>query len=206
MVLKEDLLAMKYTARSADLYMSSRLEWFAMSSFYVCTKCFGLTSKGAGMQRCSCEKYKSSSEVDCPSGYHLCDICAASLAGGTSRYSWNACEVCLKFNRKLATDYGVSLPLGRHSIMNGIAIPFNISKEQQVGAIKQLIDSLDVSGSISDWGISQARVLFQSVPMWKNESHILLSKWEAKFALATVRATSRSVAAFKEYLEALNIK
>ncbi len=85
-----------------------------MSSFYVCTKCFGLTSKGAGMQRCSCEEYKSYSGVDCPSGYHLCDLCAASLAGGTSRYSWNACELCLKFNRKLATDYGVNLPLGWH--------------------------------------------------------------------------------------------
>ena len=185
--------------------MSSGLELLAMSSFYVCTKCFGLTSKGAGMQRCSCEEYKSYSEVDCPSGYHLCDICAASLAGGTSRYSWNACEVCLKFNRKLATDYGVNLPLGRHSIMNGVAIPFNISKEQSDEAIKQLIDSLDLSGSISDWGISQARELFKSVPMWKNEPHILLSKWEAKFALTTVRATSRSVAAFKEYLEVSRI-
>ena len=171
-----------------------------MSSFYVCTKCFGLTSKGNGMQRCSCDEYKGSSEVDCPSGYHLCDICAASLAGGTSRYSWNACEVCLKFNRKLATDHGVSLPLGRHSIMNGVAIPFNISKEQQGEAIKQLIDSLDLSGSISDWGISQAQALFKSVPMWRKESYILLSKWEAKFALTTVRATSRSVAAFKDYL------
>ena len=185
--------------------MSSGLELLAMTSFYVCTKCFGLTSKGAGMQRCSCEEYKSSSEVDCPSGYHLCDICAASLAGGTSRYSWNACEVCLKFNRKLATDCGVNLPLGRHSIMNGVAIPFNISKEQSDEAIKQLIDSLDLSGSISDWGISQARALFKSAPMWKNEPHILLSKWEAKFALTTVRATSRSVAAFKEYLEVSRI-
>jgi len=41
--------------------------------------------------------------------------------------------------------------------------------------------------------------------MWKKESHILLSKWEAKFALTTVRATSRSVAAFKEYLEVSRI-
>jgi hypothetical protein len=89
--------------------------------------------------------------------------------------------------------------------MNGIAIPFNISKEQQDGAIKQLIASLDLSSSISDWGISRARVLFKSVPMWKNESHILLSKWEAKFALTTVRATSRSVAAFEEYLEVSRI-
>jgi len=196
---------MKYTARSADLYMSSGWESFVMFSFYVCTKCFGLTSKGAGMQRCSCEEYKSYLGIDCPSGYHLCDICAASIAGGTSRYSWNACEVCLKLNRKLATDYGVNLPLGRHSIMNGIAIPFNISKKRQDEAIKQLIDSLDLSGSISDWGISQAQALFRSVPMWKNESHILLSKWEAKFALTTVRATSRSVAAFKQYLVASRI-
>ena len=171
-----------------------------MSSFYVCTKCFGLTSKGAGMQRCSCEEYKSYSEVDCPSGYHLCDICAATLAGGTSRYSWNACEVCLKFNRKLATDYGMSLPLGRHSVMNGISIPFNTAKREQEGAIKQLIESLNVSGRISEWGISQARALFKSVPMWEKESYIPLNKWEAKFALTTVRATSRSVAAFKDYL------
>ncbi len=152
------------------------------------------------MQRCRCEEYKGSSEVDCPSGYHLCDICAASLAGGTSRYSWNACEVCLKFNRKLATDYGVSLPLGRHSIMNGISIPFNTAKPEQEGAIKQLVESLNVSGRISEWGIFQAKALFKSVPMWKKESYILLSKWEAKFALTTIRATSRSVDAFKNYL------
>ena len=153
------------------------------------------------MQHCRCEKYEGSSEVDCPSGYHLCDICAASLAGGTSRYAWNACEVCLKFNRKLATDYGMNLPLGRHSIMNGISIPFNTAKQEQAGAIKQLIESLNTSSRISEWGNCQARELFKSVPMWKKESYILLNKWEAKFALTTVRATSRSVAAFKNYLE-----
>ena len=172
-----------------------------MSSFYICTKCFGLTSKRTGMQRCSCQKYQSYPGVDCPSGYHLCDICAASLAGGTSRYSWNACNYCLKFNLKLAADYGVSLPLGRHSIMNGVAIPLNISTKKQVGAIDQLIKSLEISRKVSDWGISRARVLFQSVPIWKSESYILLSKWEAKFASTTVQATSRSEAAFIEYLE-----
>jgi hypothetical protein len=85
--------------------------------------------------------------------------------------------------------------------MNGITIPFNISKEQQDGAIKQLINSINLSSRISDWGISQAQALFKSVPMWRKESHILLSKWEAKFALTTVRATSRSVAAFEKYFE-----
>ena len=62
--------------------------------FYVCTTCFGLTSAGTGMQRCRCEEYKAYPGVDCPSGYHLCYMCAAVVAGGTGRYSWNACDVC----------------------------------------------------------------------------------------------------------------
>lgn len=197
---------MKYTARSAGLQMRSRWEWFVMSNLYICTKCFGLTSKGSGMQRCSCEEYKAYPGVDCPSGYHLCYICAASLAGGMGRYSWNVCAVCLKFSRKLATDHGLNLPLGRHSIMNGMAIPLHGPKEGQDRAINQLLNSFELAESISDWGLLQARALFESVPMWKNKSNILLSKWEAKFNLTTVRATSRSVAAFKKYLRVENIR
>ena len=200
MVLEEDLLALKYIARSAELQLSSRLEWFYMTNLYVCTECFGLTSKGAGMQRCRCEVYETYPGVDCPSGYHLCYICATSLAGGTGRYSWNVCAVCLKFNRKLATDYGVSLPLGRHSIMNGLAIPMHGTKGEQDLAINQLLESLEVAACLSDWGLAQAKALFESVPMWKKKPHILLSNWEAKFHLTTVRATSRSVSAFKKYL------
>ena len=171
-----------------------------MTNLYVCTECFGLTSKGSGMQRCSCEKYKTYPGVDCPSGYHLCYICATSLAGGTGRYSWNVCLVCLKFNRKLATDYGLSLPLGRHSIMNGLAIPMQGTKVEQELAITQLLKSFEMADSLSDWGHAEARALFESVPMWKKRPLILIRDWEAKFHLTTVRATSRSVEAFKKYL------
>ena len=171
-----------------------------MTNLYVCTECFGLTSKGSGMQRCSCEEYKTYPGVDCPSGYHLCYICATSLAGGTGRYSWHVCLVCLKFNRKLATDYGLSLPLGRHSIMNGLAIPMQGTKVEQDLAITQLLKSFEMADSLSDWGLAEARALFESVPMWKKRPLILLRDWEAKFHLTTVRATSRSVEAFKKYL------
>jgi len=175
-----------------------------MSNLYICTKCFGLTSIGSGMQRCSCEEYLAYPGVDCPSGFHLCHMCAALLAGGTGRYSWNVCAVCLKFNRKLETNYGVKLPLGRHSIMNGLAIPLDGPEEKRDGAISQLLNSLELAEDLSEWGYSQARALFESVPTWKEETHILLSKWEAKFHLTTVRATSRSVAAFKTYLSVEN--
>ena len=166
----------------------------------VCTTCFSLTSAGHGMQVCRCEVYKPYPGVDCPSGFHLCYMCASSVAGGTGRYSWNVCEVCLKFNRKLGADYGVSLPLGRHSIMNGYGIPIHATKRIQEEATKDLLHFLDVAGSISDWGTLQARVLFESVPSWRNEPFIRLAKWEAKFHLSKVKATSRSVQMFKDYL------
>ena len=167
---------------------------------YVCTTCFALTSAGAGVQRCRCEVYQPYPGVDCPSGYHLCYMCAAAVSGGTGRYSWNACEVCLKFNRKLAKDFGIALPLGRHSIMNGFAVPLQASDEVQEQATKDLLRSIEVAGAIEDWGLLQARALFESVLSWKSEPYVALSKWEAKFALGTVKATSRSVAAFKGYL------
>ena len=166
----------------------------------VCTTCFGLTSAGHGMQRCRCEKYQAYPGVDCPSGFHLCTMCAASIAGGTGRYSWNVCEVCLKFNRSLNTKYGVCLPLGRHSIMNGISIPIHATKSVQEEGITEMLNFLDKAQSLSDWGDLQARQLFESVPMWRKEPFIRVTTWEAKFALSKVKATTRSVDSFKGYL------
>jgi hypothetical protein len=106
----------------------------------------------------------------------------------------------LKFNRKLARDYGVSLPLGRHSIMNGVSIPMSAGAEVQAHAAEKLIAFVAVAGAISDWGKLQARVLFESVPVWQKEPYVKQSVWEAKFKLTGSRATTRSVDAFKGYL------
>jgi hypothetical protein len=84
--------------------------------------------------------------------------------------------------------------------MNGFGIPMNATKRVQEEAAKDLLHFLDVAGSISDWGTLQARLLFESVPMWRKEPFILTSTWEAKFHLSKVKATSRSVQAFKDYL------
>ena len=167
---------------------------------FVCTTCFSLTSLSSGMQRCRCEGYKAYEGVDCPSGYHLCYICAATVAGGTGRYSWNACESCLKFNRSLQNKYGFSLPLGRHSIMNAISVPLSASPEVQEKAIKEMLNFVEVSVAISDWGLLQARTLYESAPSWSILGIVAVEKWEAKFHLAKVKATSRSVQAFKDYL------
>ena len=122
------------------------------------------------------------------------------MAGGTGRYSWSVCEVCLKFNRSLGGKYGASLPLGRHSIMNGIAIPIHATGSEQEEGITEMLNFLDKAQSLTDWGDLQARTLFESVPMWRKEPFIQLKRWEEKFALSKVKATSRSVQMFKDYL------
>ena len=123
------------------------------------------------------------------------------MAGGTGRYSWNVCEVCLKFNRSLAGKYGASLPLGRHSIMNGISIPMHAPRIEQEAGITEMLNFLDKAQSLTDWGDLQARTLFESVPMWRKEPFIRLRRWEEKFALSKVKATTRSVQMFKDYLQ-----
>ena len=167
---------------------------------YVCTTCFGLTSCGGGMQSCLCEANKSYPGIDCPGGLILCYMCSTGKAGGTSRWSWNACESCLKFNRYLNRTYGMSLPLGRHSIMNLISVPLKASPEVQKTATDEMLHFVNVASSISDWGNLQARVLFESVHSWKKEKLIPLATWEAKFHLSKVKATTRSGQAFKDYL------
>ena len=135
-------------------------------SLSLCTSCFALSDLSKqSSQRCRCEEQipVNLGMLDCPSGLVLCYICARAVAGGFGRYSWNACEVCLKFNRKLARDYEIALPLGRHSLMNGFGIPMRASDEVQEQATKDLLRSLEVAGAIEDWGLLQARVLFESV-------------------------------------------
>ena len=152
------------------------------------------------MQVCKCEEYKRYPGVDCPSGNHLCSMCAARMVGGTSRWSWNACESCLKFNRYLARTYNFALPLGRHSIMNSMGVPLKASKEVQKKATDELLSFLDVAQSIDDWGTLQARLLFESAYSWKKLIYIPIKDWEAKFHLSKVKATTRSAQSFKDYL------
>lgn len=53
----------------------------------------------------------------------LCIICFRATAGGTSRWSWVACEECRSVNRALETHWGFRpFALGRHSLMNGIGV------------------------------------------------------------------------------------
>ena len=184
----EDLLAMKDTARRADLlFMGSIKGWFVMS-YVVCTTCYWLSDvptrgPNRGPQRCNCEEQVKSNYgvLDCPSGFHLCYICATTMVGGTSRWSWEACKFCLGVNSSTQKEFGFSLALGRHSIMNGISIPLREKLAADDQRVVDLMNFANFSVRLSDWGILKARQLFESVPEWGSLKVVSLEVWQKKF-------------------------
>ena len=84
--------------------------------------------------------------------------------------------------------------------MNSIMVPLRASEEEQAAGIESMLNFVKASGALSDWGKLQARVLFESVPVWRREPYVKRDVWEAKFKLTGSRATTRSVDAFKGYL------
>ena len=167
-------------------------------SYSVCVTCFHLTdlTKNSS-QRCLCptEIHVERNGVDCPTGFHLCDVCARGTAGGTSRWSWNACKCCIGVNVNTQKQLGFSLPLGRHSIMNGVSVPISAVGDELAESTEALIAFVAKSVAISDWGLLQARELFESVPEWAKETHIPIAVWQKKFKASK----EKSLAAFQNY-------
>ena len=153
-------------------------------SLSLCTHCFSLSdlSKQTS-QRCRCEEQIpiNLGMLDCPSGLHFCYICARAVAGGFGRYSWNACKSCLGVNSGMAEWLGVSVPLGRHSIMNGIGISMSATRPEFEDGATALIAFSQKSVELSDWGHLQTRALLESVPAWADRKVITVIEWEKKF-------------------------
>jgi hypothetical protein len=84
--------------------------------------------------------------------------------------------------------------------MNSIGVPIQATPEEQEKALEQMIKFINQSQSLEDWGVLQARALFESVPSWRKSHSIPREQWEAKFYLSKVKATSRSVQSIKDYL------
>jgi hypothetical protein len=91
-------------------------------------------------QSCRDEEDPQKWEGDDVSRAHdLCIICVRATAGGTSRWSWLACEDCRAVNGALESAWGFRpFALGRHSIMNGIAVQGGTSPEVQEQQLARL--------------------------------------------------------------------
>jgi len=157
-----------------------------MPSFSVCTTCFHLTDpSGIHTQRCRCDSAPRQRipDIDCPSGYLLCVICARAQAGGTTRWSWEACDSCKAVSRELANSYGLNVPLGRHSIMNRVVVPMSVdeaSLHEGVAALRNFgVGKLEQY----HWGNKRAKTLFASVSEWRERSLIPVPEWESQFPI-----------------------
>lgn len=82
--------------------------------------------------RCSCtpqdEAWLESNWAgyDIAAAIDLCCLCARGVMKSGSRWSWLVCASCLDVNRAVGSALGSdrygALPVGRHSIMNGVAM------------------------------------------------------------------------------------
>jgi hypothetical protein len=149
---------------------------------FICTKCFELTSQGLTTQKCLCEPGERGSQagVDCPSGVHLCCVCARVQVGGLTRYSWEACDVCRKANTYLVKRG--SPGLGRHSFMNGLAVSYKDFENDTVDQkAMELAEFFNVHQSLKKWRIQIARELWKTIVEWSNRKLIPIVEWEARF-------------------------
>ena len=147
----------------------------------VCTTCFGLTSRRKSYQYCKCEPIPEIQwDVDCPNGYVLCQLCAQDVAGGLSRFSWLVCRDCHEQVNSVPRA-GRSIPIGRHSIMNGLIWPLDESEEKAEQQAKELVAFVESQITLAEFGLLQARQLFNSVPELHDLKAVSVSDWKRYF-------------------------
>ena len=152
----------------------------------VCATCFEVryVKESTKLQRCKCQGRYARAELgdtDCPNGLTLCQVCARRLVGGFSRFSWLACESCKTANTKFHFKMGFKLPIGRHSIMNGITIPANSPRAELEAGISNMMTLVKSWEDLNTWCSLKTRTLFESVPEWAELKLIPIDLWEKKF-------------------------
>jgi hypothetical protein len=104
-------------------------------------------------QSCQCEDSPEKWEgCDVSRQFDLCIICFRATAGGTSRWSWLACDNCRAVNKAIESSRGVRpFALGRHSLMNGIGVRGGSPPEVQEAQIARLAAFAKGDDRLRDW-------------------------------------------------------
>lgn len=90
----------------------------------------------------------------------LCVICFRATAGGTSRWSWLACEDCRAINDSIGEQWGFRpFALGRHSIMNGIALGGGAPRGLRETQIQRLVKFVRGRSGLRGWRNREYQIL-----------------------------------------------
>lgn len=148
-------------------------------------------------QSCGCEDRRVRwPGHDVSSAVTLCILCSRGLAGGSSRWSWLACEPCREVNKTVGRVIGAAapLPLGRHSIMNAVGIQGGSSRVEVDAGVEALLKMDRSWSALSDWSETEFRRLVEAQP-WTIDTDVPLPLWQRTFPASA--ATSRD--AFRRF-------
>jgi len=148
------------------------------------------------VQGCPCEPSEPWPDCDVSRAKDLCLVCARGTAGGTTRWSWLACGNCRAVEKGLQEWLGIRvLPLGRHSIMNGVALRVAQASQEEADAFAVRFEGLSLGwDGLYDWGHAEARRLADAVVHGKPDVPLMV--WQRTYP-ATVTA---SVDAYERFL------
>lgn len=174
--------------------MTAKAEAVRLAVHLPCGRIRGTTVYGR--QGCPCAPSEPWPNCDVSSTTDLCQVCARGTAGGVSRWSWLGCTSCRSVERALQEWLGIRvLPLGRHSIMNGVAHRLAAATTDEVDAFCHSFGALGLSWSkLFDWGQDETRRLtaLGSFPL----EDVPLNVWQRAFP----PSVSASVDAYERFL------
>jgi hypothetical protein len=82
----------------------------------------------------------------------LCAICFRGKAGGTSRWSWIACDTCRAVNDGYVERWGFRpFALGRHSLMNGVGVRLSADNETRRAQEERLARFAEGDHDLAAW-------------------------------------------------------
>lgn len=135
-----------------------------------------------GRQSCRCEPQEKWPGCHVSRAADLCALCARGLAGGVVRWSWLACDDCRTVERALSGWLGIPvLPLGRHSVMNGVILaddaPSEVDKEEFAAALTGLARGW---ARLKNWGHAEAMGL--ACRLATDDEQVRVEAWQRRFA------------------------
>ena len=153
-----------------------------LADLVVCLECFNLLGRFEGKEhRCRCiprdDEWREQEwgRRDIPALVDLCHLCARNTMKSGTRWSWYACDTCLEVNRSVGTVLGSpragALPLGRHSIMNGVTLGGGNIDDAAVRGFSELLRGLtSVWKRIFEWAPEEAGRLAAAADWGDRES------------------------------------
>jgi hypothetical protein len=158
----------------------------------LCITCFGLRGLYREKEhRCGCQMRDAAWRASEWAGYDLpellgmCLLCMRDVVASGTRWSWFACTTCREVNLAVGTALNSAgamiLPLGRHSLMNRVALPTDTEEDDP--AVARFAEALlNLTGAwlkLHDWSKVEATRLATAAG-WENTA-VPLATWLEAF-------------------------